>query len=62
MELILLLPRLVYWAVVAPIWWASNMLASVFYPFEGDTGYLTLSLIFSMLIGICIIAACAMWL
>jgi hypothetical protein len=62
MELILLTYRLFYWVCLAPIWWISNQLAAVFYPFEGDSGYLILSWVFSMLIGIGVIAACMTWL
>jgi hypothetical protein len=62
MELLLFGPRIIYWVFIAPIWWLSTMLASVFYPFEGDSGYLILSWVFSMLIGIGVIVACMTWL
>jgi hypothetical protein len=60
MELILLSVRLVYWLFVAPVWWISTYLASAFYSYEGDTGYLVLSLIFSALIAAGIVTACIM--
>ena len=50
MELILLSVRLLYWLFVAPVWWVSTYIASYFYPFEGESGYLILSLVIAAII------------
>ena len=45
MEIILLLPRIVYWLFIAPLWWLAINLAGMFYPYEGDKGHFILSVL-----------------
>ncbi len=58
MEILLFGPRIVYWLVLAPIWWVAGYLASYFYPLEGETGNFLLSWVFSLMIGTLLVFAC----
>ena len=49
---ILILLRLVYHIVIAPILWLASLLAALFFPFEGDPKHSGLTLLFALAIGI----------
>jgi len=52
MELIFVFAKFLQYIFVAPVWWVSSQLASVFYPFEGDNKHSGLTLLFTTIISI----------